>query len=72
MDRSIESLQAKYKQLKALARKELSEAKRDLVKTGNRKLNSSTVNALRDTNILQQLRTQMGASATGFQSKHCE
>lgn len=71
-DRSIDSSQFKYKQLKNLARKEISDAKRDLAKTGNKKLCSSTVDALRDTNMLQQLRSRMGATATGFPSKHCE
>lgn len=71
-DRSVESLQIKYRHLKSLARKESSAAKRDLAKTGNEKLCSRTVDALRDTNMLQQLRYRMGATATGFQSKHCE
>lgn len=67
-----DSLQIKYRHLKSLARKESSAAKRDLVKTGNEKLESQTVNALRDSNVLSQLRTRMGASATGFQSTHCK
>lgn len=72
VDRSIDSLQSKYKELKKMARKEMSEAKRDLVQTGNKALKSQTVEALRDTNMLLQLRSRMGVSATGFQSKHCE
>lgn len=71
-DRSVDSLQTKYKLLKKMARKEVSEAKRDLVKTGNKNLSSRTVETLRDSNLLLQLRDRMGASATGFQSKHCE
>lgn len=55
-----------------MARKESSEAKRDLVLTGNKKLRSKTIETLRDTNVLLQLRSRMGVSATGFQSKHCE
>lgn len=58
--------------MKRLARKEVSEARRDLVQTGNVPLRSRTVETLRDTNALQQLRHRMGVSATGFQSKHCE
>lgn len=55
-----------------MARKENSAAKRDLVQTGNKPLNSRTVDTLRETNTLLQLRSRMGATATGFQSKHCE
>lgn len=68
----MESLQIKYKDLKKMARKELLEAKRDLVKTGNKPLKTRTVESVRKTNVLLQLRSQMGVSATGFQSKHCE
>lgn len=59
-------------ELKKLARKEISEAKRDLAATGNTKLRSKTVETLRQSNSLLNLRTRMGASATGFNSKHCE
>lgn len=55
-----------------MARKELSEAKRDMSETGNKKLRSLTIEALRDTNSLQKLRSRMGVSAIGFQSSHCE
>lgn len=55
-----------------MARKELSEAKRDLVATGNKRLRSTTVATLRESNSLHELRSRMGASATGFTSKHCK
>lgn len=71
-DRPIDSLLSKYRQLKKMARHESSEAKRDLVKTGNTKLASQTVNTLRDSNMLLQLRSRMGPSATGFESPHCK
>lgn len=71
-DRSIESLQTKYKQLKRMSRQELSETRRELVQTGNKKLSSRTIESLRETNMLQQLRNRMGASATGFRSPHCK
>lgn len=71
-DRSIESLQFKYKHLKKLARNEKSELNRDMVKTGNKPLQSKTIKALRDSNMLLQLRNRMGPTATGFQSKHCK
>lgn len=71
-DRTIESLQVKYKQLKRMSKHELSEAKRDLVQTGNRRLSSKTVDTLRDSNVLLQLRNRIGPTATGFQSPHCK
>lgn len=71
-DRSVDSLQSKYRELKKLAKKESSEAKRDLVLTGNKRLRSKTVETLRDTNMLLQLRHRMGSPATGFASKHCK
>lgn len=71
-DRSIDSLQAKFKQLKKMARQEQSEARRELVQTGNKKLSSRTVESLRETNTLQQLRNRMGPTGTGFRSPHCK
>lgn len=55
-----------------MARKESSEAKRDFARTGNGRLRSQTVETLRETNMLQQLRDRMGVSANGFLSKHCK
>lgn len=55
-----------------MSKKDKSETKRDLVKTGNKKLRSETVKSLQESNVLLQLRNQIGATATGFQSKHCE
>lgn len=71
-NRSVDSLQSKYKELKKLGRQEVSEAVRDLVKTGNKPLRSKIVETLRDTNVLLQLRSRMGVTATGYPSKHCE
>lgn len=71
-DRTIGSLQSKYKNLKMKARKQISEAKRDLVRTGNKQLSTRTVDTLRDSNMLLALRERMGATATGFQSKSCK
>lgn len=50
----------------------MSEMKRDLAQTGNKRLRDSTLRALREKNSLQTLRTRMGVSATGFQSRNCE
>lgn len=55
-----------------MAKKEMAEAKRDLVKTGNKELRSKTIQTLRDSNALLGLRTRMGPVATGFHSPHCE
>lgn len=55
-----------------MARHEKAAAMRDLQQTGNKKLQSSTVASLRDSNVLQQLRARIGATATGFQSPHCK
>lgn len=70
-NRSIEQLQSKYKELKKLARKATSNMKRDLVETGNKKLRSSTVREMQSSTALLALRSNMGPSATGFESKHC-
>lgn len=42
-----------------------------MAETGNRKLRSSTADALNDDTLLL-LRKQMGPTATGFESKNCE
>lgn len=57
--------------MKKAAKKVLSDAKRDLAKTGNGKLRSSTVRELQNSDSLLALRKNMGPTATGFQSKHC-
>lgn len=57
--------------MKKLAKKAESEMKRDLVKTGNKKLRKSTVRELQNSDSLLVLRKQMGPTAFGFQSKHC-
>lgn len=71
-NRTVDALQSKFKDLKKLARKEGSRARRDLVQTGNIPLHSRIIKCLRDTNVLQQLRLRMGPSQSGFQSEHCE
>lgn len=58
--------------MKSLARKRMSNAKRDLVQTGNKQLSTHTVNTLHDSDMLLSLRSRMGATATGFSSKHCK
>lgn len=54
-----------------MARKVVSDAKRDLVQTGNKKLRPSTVRTLQGGNALVALRSRMGSTATGFKTKHC-
>lgn len=71
-DRSSDSLQSKFKELQKLARQDESETKRDLVQTGNKRLRSRTIDSLRETNILVELRKRLGATGTGFESKHCK
>lgn len=71
-DRTIMQLQNKYKDLKKNARQVISKAKRDVAATGNRNLRSSTIRALKDDTLLLALRKNMGPSASGFKSKHCE
>lgn len=71
-DRPIESLQVKFRNLKKEARTEKSETKRELVKTGNKPLSTRTIKALHGSDVLQQLRLRMGATASGFVSTHCE
>lgn len=70
-DRTIPQLQSKYKELKKNARQIFSNAKREIARTGNKTLRSSTVDALKDDGLLL-LRKQMGPTATGFNSKHCK
>lgn len=71
-DRPIESLQVKFRNLRKEARTEKSETKRELVKTGNKPLSTRTIKALHGSDVLQQLRLRMGATASGFVSTHCE
>ncbi|XP_031635462.1 uncharacterized protein LOC116348570, partial [Contarinia nasturtii] len=70
-DRTIDQLQTKYKALKKDARKVGAKVKRDFSKTGNKPLKTSTINLLEGNNPLLQLRARMGASGSGFASKHC-
>lgn len=71
VERSVEQLQAKYKDLKKVARGMASGLKREMAQTGNRPLRSSASRELRNTDTLLALRKQMGPTATGFESKHC-
>lgn len=70
-NRTIEQLQNKYKALKKQARKVSADVKRDIARTGNKALQSKTLKELRGNSALLSLRARMGASATGFTSKHC-
>lgn len=71
-NRSIEQLQTKYKSLKKQARTVSANTKSDYARTGNKPLLSSTTNALQQNSFLLALRARMGASASGFASKHCK
>lgn len=71
-NRSIDQLKSKYTDLKRNARQVVSKMKRDIAETGNKTLQSSTVRVLNDNSTLLALRKQLGPSATGFQSRHCE
>lgn len=57
--------------MKKLAKKALSDAKRDLVQTGNKQLRTSTVRTIQSSESLLALRKNMGPTASGFQSKYC-
>ena len=69
--RSIDQLDTKYKALKKQARSIAASVKRDIVKTGNKPLEASTLEALQGNDALLSLRARMGATASGFTSKHC-
>lgn len=71
-NRSVEQLQSKYKDLKKGARQIVSKMKRSMSETGNKKLDADTVRVMNENSLLLSLRNQMGPSATGFHSQHCE
>lgn len=54
-----------------MARNDKVETRREMVRTGNPKLPSKTIQALRNTNSLLALRKTMGVSASGLQSPNC-
>lgn len=64
-------MQQKYKSLKKQARHVSAGVKKDIAKTGNMALTTSTVNALQEQTPLLSLRARMGPSASGFSSEHC-
>lgn len=59
VDRSIENLQSKFKELKRIAKKQTSEMKRDIVLTGNKKLRKSTLRELHNSDSLIALRANI-------------